>query len=79
MLVKVSYIRKTPNKQEWCVYSKKGKSLGCYPSMKLAKERLRQVEYFKHKAERTVRRHQRLTKIAGLLKESNVSNSYTNS
>jgi len=44
---KIAVIRKTPNKNEWCVKSKKGKNLGCYNSEKKAKERLRQVEYFK--------------------------------
>jgi len=44
-------IRKTPDKEEWCVYSKKGKNLGCYPSLSQAKKRLQQVEYFKHQGE----------------------------
>lgn len=34
----------------YVVRSKKGKSLGKYKSKASAKKRLRQVEYFKHKA-----------------------------
>ena len=45
---KLAYIRKV-GPQEWCVYSRKGKKMGCYNSQKKAKERLRQIEYFKHK------------------------------
>ena len=41
-------IRKTPNKEEWTVMSKKGKSLGKYKSKAKAEERLQQVEMFKH-------------------------------
>lgn len=48
---KMSYIRKTRNKEEWCVYSQKGKNLGCYPSRDLAEKRLNQIEYFKHQRE----------------------------
>ena len=41
-------IKKTPNKQEWCVYSKtSNKNLGCSDSKKGAVKRLGQVEYFK--------------------------------
>ena len=39
-------IRKTGS--QYTVYSKKGKRMGTYPSKKQAKERLRQIEYFKH-------------------------------
>jgi len=45
---KLSFIRKTPNKEEWCVFSEKGKHLGCYPSLSQAKKRLQQIEFFKH-------------------------------
>lgn len=48
-LQKVAYIRKTPSKSEWCVYSEKGKHMGCYDSEAEAKKRLGQIEYFKHK------------------------------
>ena len=34
---------------EYCLKSKKGKNLGCYPSKSGAKKRERQVQYFKHK------------------------------
>jgi len=47
---KIAIIRKTPNKNEWCVKSRKGKNLGCYESKKKAKKRLQQVEYFKRQA-----------------------------
>lgn len=44
-----AYIRKVPGKNEWNVYSESGKSLGKgYKSEKAAKERLKQVEMFKH-------------------------------
>lgn len=42
-------IRKTKDKEEHCLKSKKGKSLGCYPSKTAAKKREKQVNYFKHK------------------------------
>lgn len=45
-LNKTAYIKKRNGK--WCVISKKGKSLGCYPSRKAALKRLRQIEFFKH-------------------------------
>jgi sulfur relay (sulfurtransferase) DsrC/TusE family protein len=48
-LKKISYIRKTPGKQEWCVFSSKGKNLGCFETETEAKKRLQQIEYFKHK------------------------------
>ena len=48
-LHKKAYIRKTPNKNEWCVFSEKGKNLGCGPSEAWAKKRLKQIHYFKHK------------------------------
>ena len=42
-------IIKTKGKPEWCLYSKKGdKNLGCYDSRKGAKERDKQVAYFKN-------------------------------
>lgn len=34
---------------EWCVFSKTGKNLGCYKTKDAAEERLRQIEFFKHK------------------------------
>jgi len=40
-------VRKQGNR--WCVFSKTGKNLGCYPTKQEAQERLRQVEFFKHK------------------------------
>lgn len=43
-----SFIKKVKNK--WCVFSEKGKRMGCYPTKEEAKKRLRQIEYFKHKA-----------------------------
>lgn len=39
-------IRKKGN--EYCIYSKTGKGLGCYPSKKQAQDRLDQIEMHKH-------------------------------
>lgn len=36
---------------EWCVLSEKGKRLGCFKTRKEAQDRLREIEYFKHKKE----------------------------
>ena len=33
----------------WCVYSKTGKKLGCYPTKEAAQERLRQIEYWRRR------------------------------
>jgi hypothetical protein len=44
----IAYVKKTPNKNEWCIYSKSGKKMGCYKTKDEAVERLRQIEYFKH-------------------------------
>lgn len=49
LFAKKAYIQKEPGKDIWNVYSEKGKSLGKgYKSEKAAKERLKQVEMFKH-------------------------------
>jgi hypothetical protein len=50
------FIKKTPDKQEWCVFSEKGKGMGCYPSKKQADERLHDVEMFKHMKEAEVKK-----------------------
>lgn len=42
-----SYIRKMPNQNKWCVYTHKGRSMGCYDSRAKAEKRLQQVEMFK--------------------------------
>lgn len=47
-LIKQSFIKKMPN-GKYRVVSRKGKNLGEYNSKSKAKERLRQVEFFKHK------------------------------
>jgi len=47
-MVRTAFVEKTPNKEEWCVKSEKGKNLGCKPSKGGAEKRLREVEYFKH-------------------------------
>jgi len=39
-------IRKNGN--QWCVYSKSGKNMGCYPTRKQAEDRLKKIEMFKH-------------------------------
>lgn len=46
--VKIAKIRKLPN-GKYRVLSEKGKNLGTYDTKELAKKRLRQVEFFKHK------------------------------
>ncbi len=46
-LVKISYIRQLPDGR-YRVYSETGKNLGTTKSLKAAKRRLRQIEYFKY-------------------------------
>ena len=46
---KVSYIKKVKDKEKWRVYSESGKNLGTYDSVKDAKSRLKEIEFFKHK------------------------------
>lgn len=46
---KVSYIKKLKDKEKWRVYSESGKNLGTYDSVKDAKSRLKEIEFFKHK------------------------------
>lgn len=46
---KVSYIKKLKDKEKWRVYSESGKNLGTYDSMKDAKSRLKEIEFFKRK------------------------------
>lgn len=48
MFEKLAIIRKLPN-GKFRVYDRKGRSMGTYPSRSGAENRLRQVEYFKHK------------------------------
>jgi len=45
---KSAKIQKNPHKNEWIVYSEKGKRLGSYDSLSGAKKRLKQIEFFKH-------------------------------
>lgn len=47
-LLKLSYIRKLDD-DKYRVYSESGKNMGTYESREGAKERLKQIEYFKHK------------------------------
>lgn len=47
-LTRLAYIRKQPNGQ-YCVFSEKGKRMGCYGSKEKAQHRLQQIEYFKRK------------------------------
>jgi len=47
-LEKLSYIRKVKGK--YCVFSEKGRRMGCYDTLEKAKKRLRQIEFFKHLA-----------------------------
>ena len=51
-MYKFSKVRKRKNKNQWAVYSSKGKKLSrWYPSRKKAVERLRQIEYFKNNSD----------------------------
>lgn len=34
---------------QWCVFSKNGKNLGCFPTKKKAQDRLQEIEFFKNK------------------------------
>jgi hypothetical protein len=34
---------------QWCIFSKKGKKLQCFPTKKQAQDRLRQIEFFKNR------------------------------
>jgi hypothetical protein len=47
-MIKLAYIKKI-NKETWRVYSQKGKNLGTFKSLKQAKKRLKDVEFFKQK------------------------------
>jgi hypothetical protein len=46
-LMKNAVIKKTPDKEEWCVFSEKGKKFGCYPSRAGAEKRIQQMEMHK--------------------------------
>jgi hypothetical protein len=41
-----AYIKKVG--KEWCVFSEKGRRLGCYSTRPAAQRRLRDIEMFKH-------------------------------
>lgn len=47
-MIKTAVIKKI-NENTWRVYSEKGKNLGTYHSLKAAKKRLKDVEFFKRK------------------------------
>lgn len=47
MIIKEAYIRQI-SENKWRVLSEKGKNLGTFPSKAKAKQRLQQVEMFKH-------------------------------
>ena len=44
--IATAVIRKEGKK--YCIYSKTGKKLGCYPTRKAAEKRLKEIEMFKH-------------------------------
>jgi|LauGreDrversion4_2_1035121.scaffolds.fasta_scaffold26962_3 G3E family GTPase len=50
-MIKLSYIKKI-NQNTWRVFSEKGKNMGTYHSLAAAQERLKDIEFFKHKDER---------------------------
>jgi hypothetical protein len=37
-----------PDQEKYCVYTEKGRSMGCFPTREKAKTRLKQIEQFKH-------------------------------
>jgi hypothetical protein len=45
-------IRKEGSK--FCIFSKGGKNLGCFPTRQEAERRLRQIEFFKNKGEEMI-------------------------
>ena len=47
-MIKLSKIKKLPD-GKYRVLSGKGKNLGTFPTFQLAKKRLIQIEYFKHR------------------------------
>ncbi len=49
MISKVAYIKKLTDQEKWRVYSESGKNMGTYDSMSGAKDRLKDIEFFKHK------------------------------
>lgn len=62
------YIRKTPNKQEWCVYSADGtRKLGCHTSYKSALEQLQAVEASKYRAQKMLMKLSNLVSGLGRL------------
>lgn len=42
----VAVVRKVGT--QYCIFSKTGKNLGCYPTKKKAQDRLSEIEMFKH-------------------------------
>lgn len=53
-MIKIAYIKKI-NKETWRVYSQKGKNLGTFKSLKEAKKRLKDVEFFKEKSKKSTK------------------------
>lgn len=71
---KIAYIRKLDG-GKYRVYSEKGRNMGTYDSRKKAKERLGQIEYFKHQSDdgKTGKKYKMLrdlSDIAGYLEEA---------
>src|SRR5690606_17268285 len=52
--IKLSYIKEMPN-GKWRILSKDNKNLGEYSTKSEAKDRLQQIEYFKHKDDNNVK------------------------
>jgi ribosomal protein S10 len=50
-MIKLAFIKKI-NENTWRVYSRKGKNMGTFHSLEEAKERLKDIEFFKRKDER---------------------------
>lgn len=47
---KTAKIKKLPEEEKWRVYSEAGKNMGTYDTVGEAKDRLRQIEFFKHQS-----------------------------
>ena len=46
---RLAYIKKLPGQEKWRVYSESGRNMGTYDSESGAKDRIREIEFFKHK------------------------------
>jgi hypothetical protein len=73
MFEKLAIIRKLPN-GKFRVHDRKGRSMGTYPSRLKAEERLKQIEYFKHKDKKASSILISIAKELKLIGEDDLSN-----